>query len=118
MRHGENPDDDLVVLINFAVATHNDFRIGVPREGTYQEIFNSDAPEFGGSGYLNEGVLVSEDTPWNGREESLVLHVPPLGGTVLKRTGPAPRKPKKKAAHASTKAKVAPKHAAKGHAAD
>ena len=118
VRHGENPDDDLVVLINFDVATHNDFRIGVPREGTYQEIFNSDAPEFGGSGYLNEGVLVSEDTPWNGREESLVLHVPPLGGTVLKRTGPAPRKPKKKAAHASTKAKVAPKHAAKGHAAD
>ena len=31
-----------------------DYKIGVPTPGTYQEVFNSDAVQFGGSGQVND----------------------------------------------------------------
>ena len=95
VRRGDDPDDDLVILINFDVASYESFRVGLPRAGTYVELFNSDAEEFGGSGILNEGTLVSEEKRWNGRKWSCEIRVPALAGIVLKRTGPAPS-PKRK----------------------
>lgn len=122
-KDAEDSDAKLVVLLNFDVAAHENFRIGVPTLGSYQEILNSDAEEFGGSGVVNTGVLEAEDEPWNGRDASLVVRIPPLGGMVLKCTH-AIHPPKKTAekpdaavkAAASTKPtatkKVTPKHAA------
>ena len=62
----------------------------------YAEKFNSDAAEFGGSGVMNEGRLRCEDVAWNGREQSIVLRVPPLAGIVLKKVAKQ-AKPKKAA---------------------
>jgi len=99
VRHGDDPADDLVVLINFDPANYEEFRLGVPRAGLYEEVFNSDAEEFGGSGVVNTGTFASTDEPWNNRENSIVLRVPPLGGIVLAWTGelPKPKKAAKKA---------------------
>ena len=70
-----------------------------------EEIFNSDDPAFGGSGVANVGRIESEDVPWNGREDSIVVRVPPLAGLVFKRTAALPKKPadKKSTAKASAK---------------
>ena len=65
------------------------WRVPVPREGDYVEIFNSDDASFGGSGQLNPGVLSSRPEDCDGRENSLIMNVPPLGGTILRRTGPS-----------------------------
>lgn len=96
VRHGDRPVDDCVVVLNFDPAAHENFRIGVPREGNYKEIFNSDATEFGGSGVINVGIMVSTPEPWNGRENSIVVRVPPLGGIVLRRRGSSSFRPAKK----------------------
>lgn len=116
VRHGDRPVDDCVVVINFDPAAHENFRIGVPREGNYKEIFNSDAVEFGGSGVTNVGTIVSHPEPWNGRDNSIVLRIPPLGGMILRRTGsssfrPAKQKPGPKPG--SKHKKTATKSAAK-----
>ncbi len=118
IRRGDDPKDDLVILINFDVNAHENFRLGVPEWGVYAEKFNSDASEFGGSGVLNEGRLRCEDVAWNGREQSVVLRIPPLAGIVLKKVAnqarpkPAADKPaaaaKKPAAKPATAAKPAP----------
>ena len=42
-----------------------------------------DAEEFGGSGVVNVGSVIAEDTPWNGRPVSAQLRVPPLGAVWL-----------------------------------
>ena len=84
VRHGDDPADDLVVLINFDPAVREDFRLGVPTYGTWREVISSDEARFGGSGVSNEGDLEAEDVAWNGREQSVVIRVPPLGGTVLR----------------------------------
>ena len=86
-RRGKRPTDDLIVLLNFVPECSDAFRIGVPKKGVYKEIFNSDAPEYGGSGRLNPGWLVSEPVPWHGKDWSVVVKTPPIGGLVLRRAG-------------------------------
>ena len=83
VRHGRKPSEDLVILINFDVATHQKFRLGMPSAGVWKEVFNSDAKEFGGSGIVNTKKLSTKPVAWNGRDYSVELSVPPLGGIVL-----------------------------------
>ena len=122
-RHGDDEKDDLVVVINFEVNPHEDFRLGVPRPGVYEEVFNSDDEEYGGSGVTNKGVrFKTAEEPWNRQEQSIELRIPPLGGTILRYVGPLPKKRTRKAApkaapkttpKASTSAKSATKAASK-----
>ena len=65
------------------VATHQKFRLGMPSAGVWKEVFNSDAKEFGGSGIVNTKKLSTKPVAWNGRDYSVELSVPPLGGIVL-----------------------------------
>lgn len=94
-RQGEDVDDDLVILINFDPASYESFRVGVPRERVTEVIFDSDRPEFGGSGYAGEEPYTcsSEPYPWNGQMDSIEIKVPGLAGVVLKRRGPSSYKP-------------------------
>ena len=96
MRKGDKPEDDLVILINFDVNAREGFRFGLPREGVYQEIFNSDDEVFGGSGVSNKGRIETKPGSWNGRSSSIVIRVPPLAGIVFKRVGDLKKKPAKK----------------------
>jgi 1,4-alpha-glucan branching enzyme len=92
-RHSDDPKDDLVILLNFEVNPYEEFRLGVPKPGVWEEVFNSDRVEYGGSGVTNDGVkFKSEDKPWNHQDQSIVLRVPPLGGTILKYVRPLPAK--------------------------
>lgn len=72
-----------VVVCNFTPVVHHNYRIGAPRPGVYQEVLNSDATEFGGSGVLNSGDLITEAIPMHGRPQSLELTLPPLGTIYL-----------------------------------
>ena len=67
---------------NFAGNPHEGYRVGLPFGGEWVEILNTDAEEFGGSGVVNVGTIIAEDTPWNGRPVSASLRVPPLGALV------------------------------------
>ena len=97
VRHGDDPKDDLVIVINYEVNPYEEYRIGVPRAGYWREVFNSDREEYGGSGVTNDGVrFESEEKPWNLRENSIKVRVPPIGGAIFKYDGPLPPKPKKK----------------------
>ena len=118
VRHGDD-GEDLVILINFDVAAREDFRMGVPYAGTWREVFNSDAEEFGGSGVINGKDVKSEPEPWNGREDSVTVRVPPLGGMVLKcvRRAPTKKDATKATTAAGTKAKAKAPSKAKSTAA-
>ena len=53
---------DIVVVVNFSPEEQQEYRIGVPITGTYEEIFTSDKTEFGGNGMAN-GKLKTENKP-------------------------------------------------------
>ncbi len=85
-RSGNNPLDDLVIIINFRPDTYESFRVGVPRKGKWREIFNSDRAEFGGNDYINDTPVKSEKIAWHGMENSVEVKVPSIGGLILKRS--------------------------------
>ena len=83
-RRASDPEDFLIVCSNFTPVPRTGYRVGVPRAGTYDEVFNSDAAIYGGSNVGNAGILHSEPRPHHGRDQSLTLVVPPLATIILK----------------------------------
>jgi len=75
----------VVVVCNFTPQPHDSYRIGVPKHGFYQEILNSDATIYGGSGKGNLGGKYSDQSySRHNQPHSLVLCVPPLATLVFK----------------------------------
>ncbi len=77
LRRGRRPDDFLLIVCNLANAAWEE-EIGVPYEGTYQEIFNSDKAVYGGSGQCNPKSLKSKSQARDGRSDSICVTCPPL----------------------------------------
>jgi 1,4-alpha-glucan branching enzyme len=84
IRKGDKPKDDVIVVCNFTQIVRNKYRIGLPRKGKLTEVFNSDAKIYGGSGIINSGKLVIDASPYDGRDYSIELELPPLSVTVFK----------------------------------
>jgi 1,4-alpha-glucan branching enzyme len=85
MRRSTSTGEELVFACNFTPIPRPDYRIGVPRPGTYRELLNSDAEAYGGSNLGNWGAVSTEPVPEHGRPDSLRLMLPPLSILVLKR---------------------------------
>lgn len=81
MRNGNG--ERLIFLINFAPVTRYDYKIGVPCECEYEEIFSSDATDFGGTGVSN-GIKETYPFKMHGFEQHISLTVPPLSIICLK----------------------------------
>lgn len=67
---------------------HYGYRIGVPHAGAWDEILNTDAVVYGGSGIGNLGLVATEDLPWHGFPQSLALTLPPLAVVYLRERVP------------------------------
>ena len=86
----QSSDGELVLIVqNMTPVPRHGYRIGVPEPGTWRELINSDAAQYGGSG---QGNLGSVDTgplavPHHGQPHSIDLTLPPLGTLFLKREG-------------------------------
>ena len=92
VRKADDSDDFIAVICNFTPEVRSDYRVGMPRRGTYLEVFNSDDEAFGGSGVRNEGDLSTEDIRWQNRDQSLVLTLPPLATIYLRLKEYEPKK--------------------------
>ncbi|VXB88802.1 1,4-alpha-glucan branching enzyme [Flavobacterium sp. 9R] len=84
IRKGNDSKNDLIVICNFTPVVRENYRIGIPRKGELIEIFNSDSKLFGGSGVQQNGKLKVEATPYDGRDYSIALTLPPLAISVFK----------------------------------
>ncbi|MNG00209.1 1,4-alpha-glucan branching enzyme GlgB [compost metagenome] len=67
---------------NFTQVVRENYRIGISQKGKLIEIFNTDATIYGGSGIGNSGNLKIESSPYDGRDYSVELTLPPLSVTV------------------------------------
>jgi 1,4-alpha-glucan branching enzyme len=77
----------LVCVANFAAIPHDGYRLGLPRPGRWEEIVNTDAQTYGGSGVGNLGVVRADGYGWHGRPASATLTLPPLGVLWLRPGG-------------------------------
>jgi 1,4-alpha-glucan branching enzyme len=85
LRKSQNPDEDILIVCNFTPAVRLAYRVGVPQSGYWQEILNTDAQEYGGSGQGNCGGKDSDPVAIHGFYHSLSLTLPPLGIVVFKK---------------------------------
>ncbi len=84
IRRAKDSDEFLVVVCNFTPQPHAHYRIGVPEHGFYEELFNSDSREFGGSNMGNLGGKWADEWSFHNRPYSLDLCLPPLSTLVFK----------------------------------
>jgi 1,4-alpha-glucan branching enzyme len=85
------PDGTLLAcVVNFSAVPHERYRLGLPRAGRWQELLNTDAAAYGGSGVGNLGEVATEPLPWHGQPASVTLRVPPLGALWLAPVETAP----------------------------
>ncbi len=84
IRKGVNPNEYLLFALNFTPVPRYLYRIGVPVDGHWKEVLNSDAEQYGGSGQGNFGGAQADHIPCHHHYYSLNLTVPPLGCVVFK----------------------------------
>ena len=82
-RRFDDNGGELIVVCNFVPVERNDYKIGVPFEGEYKLVFNSDAVEFGGEGITSE-LMKSKSYPMHGFDDSISLDLAPLSVIYLK----------------------------------
>lgn len=87
VRKGRTTGDMIIVICNFTPVARQNYRAGVPRGGYWQEILNSDASLYGGSGWGNAGGVQATPIPLHGRLHSITVTVPALAAIFLKHSG-------------------------------
>lgn len=83
-RKGNESKEQLIIILNLTPIPRAEYRIGVPFQGEWCEVLNSDDKAFYGSGKVNAESIVSSEIPWHGKAYSMCLTIPPLGAMVLK----------------------------------
>ncbi|MEO8333797.1 MAG: 1,4-alpha-glucan branching protein GlgB [bacterium] len=90
MRRGN--DGHAVVVLNLTPAPHAHYRIGVPESHDYALVLDSDATQWGGSGFAGGTTVIhADDIPYHGRRYSIELALPPLSATLLVPADQAPK---------------------------
>ncbi|PCI06947.1 MAG: 1,4-alpha-glucan branching enzyme [Gammaproteobacteria bacterium] len=75
----------VIVVLNLTPVVREDYRLGVPEQGVYNEIMNTDAETYGGGNVINPNGINSEVKAWMNKEHSITLRLPPLGCIILRK---------------------------------
>lgn len=78
---------DVVCVANFAAVPHYDFRLGLPAVGEWEEILNTDAATYTGSGVGNLGSIHGVEGDWSGQPAHADIVVPPLATVWFRKKG-------------------------------
>ncbi len=85
LRKATDPAQSLLFFCNFTPVVRYDYEFGVPEEGFYREILNTDSEKYGGSNVGNGAGVQSRPVPRHGRGHSIPVTLPPLGVVVFEK---------------------------------
>jgi 1,4-alpha-glucan branching enzyme len=84
-RKGNQTQNDVLVILNLTPILRNNWRIGLPQNGEWKVLLNSDNEHFNGSEMFMNQQIISEEVHWHGQLQSAIINLAPLAGLVLKR---------------------------------
>ncbi|MBE9529603.1 MAG: 1,4-alpha-glucan branching protein GlgB, partial [Proteobacteria bacterium] len=87
LRKGSSTEDIFLVISNFTPMAREDYIVGVPRGGFWEEVINTDSSVYAGSGSGNLGGVKATGRAWNDRPNSLQIILPPLSTVIFKSKG-------------------------------
>ena len=85
LRRAEDPTDFILFCCNFTPVPRQGYEFGVPEEGFYEEILNTDSELFGGSNMGNGGCVSSRPVPKHNRPYSIAVTLPPLAVVAFRK---------------------------------
>ncbi|MGL5955312.1 MAG: 1,4-alpha-glucan branching protein GlgB [Brevinema sp.] len=80
----DSQNNQVLIVLNLNTVVKINYRIGVPSQGAYREILNTDRSIYGGANILNEEYIHTDYMAWQGQEHSLVVNVGPLAAVIFK----------------------------------
>lgn len=84
IRKSDKERDFLIIICNFTPVERRDFQIGVPYQGVYEELLNTERQEFGGTWTHGQEDMRTFAQPYKQFEHSLNLIVPAMGTLYLR----------------------------------
>ncbi|KXB07172.1 glycogen branching protein [candidate division MSBL1 archaeon SCGC-AAA382A20] len=78
-RRDESEKKTILIVCNLTPVVRENYRIGVDSDGYWEEVLNSDAEPYGGSGQGNLGGVEATPVPYHSKDYSVSLTLPPLG---------------------------------------
>ena len=101
-RRIDDEGNEVIIVCNFVPVKRENYRIGVPREGCWQQVLSTDEAKYGGSGTVNNKKKKTEDYSMHGCEQSIVIDIAPLSAMLFKFVPAKKRTPKEEKAPAKT----------------
>jgi 1,4-alpha-glucan branching enzyme len=84
IRHGELVKDDIIIACNMTPIPRENYKMGLPRKGKLDEVFNSDKKEYFGSGGFINKMKTTKKLAWHFRDHSIEITIPPLAMIAFK----------------------------------
>lgn len=81
LRKGE--EKQLLIICNFTPTVLENYKIGLPQPLKLKEVFNSDDKKYGGSGISNQKAIIVEKKPFNDKNFSIKITIPPLATLIF-----------------------------------
>jgi len=85
LRRAEDAKDFILFCCNFTPVPRSGYEFGVPEEGFYEEILNTDSEHFGGSNLGNGGMVSTRPLPKHGHKYSIAVTLPPLAVVAFRK---------------------------------
>ncbi|WP_212741213.1 alpha amylase C-terminal domain-containing protein [Listeria newyorkensis] len=84
IRQGVKPRDFLIVACNFVPVERQRVRIGVPYEGIYEELLNTESHDFGGTWHVAQPEMRTSHEGHNGQAYSIEVIMPAMSVLIIK----------------------------------
>lgn len=94
---------EIIAIFNFTPNSFDEYRIGVPEEGSYKVILDTSLERFGGSTLEKHPAYKTKKKPMHGFEQSIGLKLSGLSALYLEKPAKKPTKSKPKALKAEKK---------------
>ena len=83
-KRSDEEGNEIIAVCNFRPEKHENYFIGVPKDGVYDEFFNSDDIRYGGTGVSNGHHIVPEPMKIHGCNQGVALTLPPMSVMYLR----------------------------------
>ena len=84
LRKDANEEGSLLIVVNFANDEKPEFMIGVPYEGRYELIFNTEEKAFGGNAKIEKEAIFTDEMGWDGYAQNINVSLAPLSVSVYR----------------------------------
>lgn len=83
-RRIDKSGNEIITVCNFVPVARENYRIGVPKKGTYKRIFCSESEKYGGTVSAGAKSYKSESVPMHGFKNSIALDIPAMSVSYFK----------------------------------